>query len=152
MKIPLKFGLLITAGVIVWIVIAHLLFPNPRSTVHSVGAGIFFNLMEIVGIALGIRAKQAEQSGMISFKTGVKTGVAIAVVYAVTASLFFLVQMAFIGTEMLAHEPGAGDKPLWQVAVGAFAGLTIGAIVMGLIYSTLVTFFVVKNQKGRVYQ
>jgi hypothetical protein len=152
MKIPLKFGLLITAGVVVWIVIAHLFVPNPRSAVHTVGAGIFFNVMEIIGIALGIKAKQAEQSGLISFKTGVKTGVAIAVVYAVTASLFFLLQMAFMGTEMLAHEQGASDKPLWQVAVGAFAGLTISAIVMGLIYSTLVTFFVIKNQKGRVYQ
>jgi hypothetical protein len=152
MKIPLKFGLLITAGVIVWLVIAHLLVPNPTSSVHSIGAGIFFNLMEFIGIALGIKAKQTEQSGMISFKTGVKTGVAIAVVYAVTTSLFFLLQMAFMGTEMLAHEPGAGDKPVWQVALGAFAGLTIGGIVMGLIYSTLVTFFVIRSQRGRVYQ
>ena len=43
MKIPLKYGLLITLGLILWVVIAHTLVPNPNSQVHQLGATIFFN-------------------------------------------------------------------------------------------------------------
>ena len=150
MKIPIKYGLLITAGVIVWIVVAHLLVPNPASAIHSVGAGIFINLLEIVGIGLGIKAKQAERGGTLSFKTGVKTGVAIALVYAISTSLFFLVQIAFRGTEMMGHQQ-TPNQPMWQVVLGAFAGLMIGALLLGLVYSTIISFIVVKNQKGRDY-
>ncbi|MGH9880763.1 MAG: DUF4199 family protein, partial [Pyrinomonadaceae bacterium] len=105
MKIALKYGLLITVGVIAWVVIAHLLVPDPTSGVHSLGAGVFFNLLEITGIYLGINARQVESAGVLSFKRGLKTGVAIAFVYAVSASLFFTL-MVITAPHWMPREPG----------------------------------------------
>jgi hypothetical protein len=47
--------------------------------------------------------------------------------------------------------PGTEAQPLWQKLIGAFAGLLIGAVVIGVLYSTIVSFFVIKTQKGRSY-
>jgi uncharacterized membrane protein len=147
MRIALKYGLLITVGVIGWIVIAHWLVPNPQSAVHSIGALVFFNLVEIVGIYCGVNARKSASTDKLRFKDGVKTGVGIAFVYAVSSCLFFLIEILVVGTKMLKGEQGAVVKPMWQVAVGAFAGLFIFAIFLGLIYSTLVSFILVRQRK-----
>jgi FtsH-binding integral membrane protein len=146
MKIALKYGLLVTLGVIAWVVVAHLLVPDPTSKVHSVGAGIFFNLLEIAGIYLGISAKGRERGGKATFKECVKTGVAIAFVYALSASLFFLIQLLFLGPQVLAGEPGAQRQPLWQVAAAAFTGLFVGSLLFGLVYATVISFFLANRQ------
>ena len=143
--VPLKYGLLITLGVIAWVVIAHLLVPDPRSPVHSVGAGVFFNLLHITGIYLAISTVKNESNGDLPFKTGVKTGVATALIYAVTSSLFFLVAIFVVGTKLMASEPGAENLPSWQVAVGAFVGLFVGSLIFGLIYSTVISYFLAKR-------
>ena len=146
MRIALKYGLLITLCIIAWVVIAHALVPNPQSAVHKIGPLIFFNLVEILGIYYGIKARRNAGPGEMSFKDGIKTGVAIAFVYAVTSCLFFLIEILVIGTKILAGEPGAQAKPMWQVAAGAFAGLFIFAIFLGLIYSTVISFILVRRR------
>ena len=143
--VPIKYGLLITLGVIAWVVIAHLLVPDPRSPVHSVGAGVFFNLLHIAGIYLAINTVRNESNGNLPFKTGVKTGMATALIYAITSSLFFLVAIFTVGTKLMASEPGAENLPPWQVAVGAFLGLFIGSLIFGLIYSTVISYFLAKR-------
>ena len=148
MKTPLKFGLLITLGVIAWVVIAHLLVPDPRSPVHNLGAGIFFNLLEIAGIFLAINTTKNESSNQLSFKSGVKTGIATALVYAITSCLFFLAAILTVGPKLMASEPGAENMPAWQVAVGAFIGLGGFALLFGLIYSTIISFFLAKRQSA----
>ena len=147
MKIALKYGLLITLGVIAWVVFAHLLVPDPRSQVHNLGAGIFFNLLEIAGIYLAIKTTKNESGNQLSFKSGVKTGMATALVYAVTSCLFFLVAILTVGPKLMASEPGAETMPVWQVALGAFVGLGGFALLFGLIYSTLISFFLAKRQQ-----
>jgi prolipoprotein diacylglyceryltransferase len=149
MKLAVKYGLMVTAGVIVWVVVAHLLVRDPASPVHTGGAAVFFNLLEIVGLTLGIREKQHEV-GILSFKQGIKTGVAVAVVYGITVSLFFVFVSVFF-PEVLAAKRQTPDQPLWQAALMAFAGLFIGAVLFGLIYSTIISFFVVRAQKARRY-
>jgi hypothetical protein len=151
MKIALKYGLLITAGVIGWLVIVHALVPDPAAPIHTIGPTIFFNLMEITGIALGLKAKQREMNGVLPFKTGVKTGVAIALVYGLTTSLFFALHLALFGPVWLAAE-GRTDQPLWKIALGAFLGLLVFAVVLGLIYSTIISAIIVLRQKGRRYE
>ncbi len=146
MKIALKFGLLITLGVIVWTVVAHLVVPDPRSPVHSLGAGVVFNLLHIAGIYLAINTARKESDGELIFKDGVKTGVATAFVYALSSSLFFLAAIALVGSKLMAGEPGAENLPLWQVALGAFAGLFVGSLVFGLIYSTVISFLLAKRR------
>ena len=146
MRVALKYGLLITLGVIAWVVVAHLLVPDPRSPVHNLGAGIFFNLLEIAGIYLAINTTRNESGDQLSFKNGVKTGMATAFVYAVTSCLFFLVAILTVGPKLMASEPGAESLPVWQVALGAFVGLGGFALIFGLVYSTLISFFLAKRQ------
>jgi hypothetical protein len=147
LKIPLKYGLLITLGVIAWVVIAHLLVPDPRSPVHSLGAGTFFNLLEIAGIYLAISTRRNETGGQLDFKSGMKTGVATAFVYAITACLFFLVAILTVGPKLMATEPGAENLLPWQVALEAFVGLGGFALIFGLVYSALISFFLAKRRE-----
>ena len=146
LRIPLKYGLLISLGVIAWVVVTHLLVPDPRSPVHSLGAGVFFNLLHLAGIYLAINTVRNEAAGDLKFKTGLKTGVATAFVYAISASLFFLVAIFVVGPRLMASEPGMETLPVWQVAVGAFVGLFVGSLIFGLIYSTVISFFLTKRK------
>ena len=145
MKIALKFGLMITLGVIAWTVITHLLLPDPRSPVHTLGAGVFFNLLHLAGIYLAISTAKREAAGDLIFKDGLKLGMGTALVFALSSSLFFLAAIAVVGTKLMASEPGAETMPLWQVALGAFAGLFVGTLLFGLIYSTVVSFFLARR-------
>jgi len=147
MRIALKYGLLITLGIILWVVIAHALVPNPNSKIHSLGAMLFFNLAEISGIYLGIKAVRSEGGSEIEFKKGVKAGIAIAFVYAISSCLFFLIEILILGPRIMAGEAGTQTKPMWQVALGAFAGFFIFAILFGVIYSTLISFLLALRAK-----
>lgn len=144
-RIALKCGLLITLGVIAWVVLAHLLVPDPRSPVHTLGAGVFFNLLHITGIYIAINTLRTETGGELIFKDGVKTGVATAFVYALSASLFFVVAIVVVGPRLMASEPGMENLPIWKVALGAFLGLFVGSLIFGLIYSTVISFFLAKR-------
>jgi hypothetical protein len=147
LKIPLKFGLLVTVGAIGWVIAAHLLVPDPRSPVHTIGAGVFFNILHISGIYLAVLATKNEAGGELSFKQGLKTGIATAVVFATTFCLFFAAAIFVVGPKLLASEPGAEALPTWQAALAAFIGLGLGTIFFGLIYSTLISFFLAKRQR-----
>ena len=146
MRIPLKYGLMITLGLIAWVVVAHLVVPDPRSPVHTLGASVFFNLLHIAGIYLAISTVRNEADGQLIFKTGLKTGIATAFVFAFTSSLFFLVAISVAGPRLMASEPGVESLPLWQVALGAFVGFFIGSWLFGLIYSTVISFFLAKRR------
>jgi len=146
MKIPLKYGLLITAGVIVWVLITHSLVANPQSLVHTFGAPVFFNVLQFAMIYLGLKALEHEKRDAPTFKEGLKTGVAISFVYGLTSSIFFVILRVIVGTKWLASEPGAANLPLWRIMLGAFLGLFLGAMLFGLIYSTVVSFFLAKRR------
>jgi hypothetical protein len=150
MKIPLKYGLLITLGIMAWVLITRSLVTNPQSIVHTLGGPIFFNVVQFAMIYLGLKALEHERGDRPAFKEGVKTGVAISVVYGVTASLFFVVVLAIVGTKWLASEPGAVDAPMSRIVLGAFLGLFIGALLFGLLYSTVLSFFLAKR-RSEVY-
>ena len=145
MKVALKYGLLITLGVALWIVVAHTLVPNPNSKVHTLGAGVFFNLLEVAGIYLGIKAKGKEAGGALTFKDGLKTGVSIAFVYAVTVSLFFVGVIAFLGTKLMHVDPSMTTQPMSRIVLGAFVGLFVFAVFFGLFYSAVISFLLAKR-------
>ena len=146
MKIPLKYGLLITLGVMAWVLIAHSLITNPNSIVHSLGSAVFFNVLQFAMIYLGLKALEHEKGDRPYFKEGLKTGVAISVVYGLTSSIFFVVVLVIVGTKWLASEPGAANAPLSRIVLGAFLGLFLGALLFGLIYSTVLSFFLAKRR------
>jgi len=146
MKIPLKYGLLITLGVIPWVLITRSLITYPQSIVHTLGTPIFFNVVQFVMIYLGLKALEHEKGDRPYFKEGLKTGVAISLVYGLTTSIFFVVVLVIVGTKWLASEPGAANAPLSRVILAAFLGLFLGALLFGLIYSTVVSFFLAKRR------
>lgn len=147
MKIALKYGLLITAVVVAWIVVAHHLMGIGADSRANLIAPILFNVAQIVAILLGMSRHKSEAAGDLSFKEGLKTGVKISFVYAVSASLFFVIEYLVAGPKLLLSEAGSQARPIWQVAVLAYAGLFFGSLVFGLIYSTMISFFLAKRRK-----
>ena len=145
MKIALKYGLLITAVVVAWVVIVRLVLGVGSDSKANMIAPILFNLTAIIAIALGMKARKNELGGNLYFKEGVKTGMSIALAYAVSACLFFALQYLVAGPQLLMTEAGAETGPLWRVAVFAYAGLFFGSLVFGLIYSTIIAFFIAKR-------
>ena len=147
MKIPIKYGLLITLGVIAWVLITRSVVTNPQSLVHTLGGPIFFNVMQFAMIYLGLKALEHKKRDRPTFKEALKTGVAISFVYGLTASLFFVGVLAVVGTKWLATEPDvAAEAPMSRIVLGAFLGLFLGALLFGLIYSTVLSFFVAKRR------
>ena len=146
MKIPLKYGLLITLGVMAWVLITRSLVTNPQSIVHTLGGPVFFNVLQFAMIYLGLKALEHQRGDRPTFKEGLKTGVAISFVYGLTASIFFVIVLMIVGTKWLASEPGAANAPLSRILLGAFLGLFLGAMLFGLIYSTVLSFFTAKRR------
>jgi hypothetical protein len=145
MKLALRYGMIITVGLMAWIIIAHTVVPNPQSLVHSLGAFTFFNLLHFAMIYLGITALEREKNEKPTFKEGLKQGVSISFVYAVTAALFFVGVLLFIGPKWMAGEAARPDMPMWLVGVQAFAGFIALTMIFGLVYSTLISFFLAKR-------
>ena len=146
MKIAIKYGLMIAFGVMAWVLVARSTVANPQSLVHSLGSPIVFNILHFIMIYLGLKALEHERRDRPTFKEGVKTGVAISFVYALAASLCFVAVLAVVGTKWLASEPGVAGTPTSLVAAKAFIGLFLFAMFFGLIYSTVISFFLAKRQ------
>ena len=146
MKIPIKYGLLITLGVIAWVLVTHSLISNPQSIVHTLGGPIFFNVLQFAMIYLGLKALEHEKRDRPYFKEGLKTGVAISFVYALAGSLFFIAVLSIFGTKWLASEPGAANLPMSRIILGAFLGFFILSLLFGLVYSTVLSFFLAKRR------
>ncbi|HEV2834395.1 MAG TPA: DUF4199 family protein [Pyrinomonadaceae bacterium] len=146
MRIPIKYGLLIALGLIIWVVLAHQLVANPQSPVHTLIGPVFFNILHFVMIFLGIKELERVKGDRLRFKEALKTGISIAFVYALAASLFFVGVVLVVGTRWLAIEPGAATTPTRLLLVQAFAALFLGSIFLGLIYSTVISFFVAKRR------
>ena len=145
MKLAVRYGMIITVGFMAWVIIAHTLVPNPQSLVHSLGAFTFFNLLHFAAIYLGITALGREKNEKPTFKEGLKQGVSISFVYAVTAALFFVGVLLFIGPKWMSGEATSPDVPMWLVGVQAFAGLIGMTMIFGVVYSTLISFFLAKR-------
>jgi len=146
MKISLKYGLLIAVLAMAWVLVAHYLVTNPASMVHQLGTPIIFNVLEFALIYLGIKAVEREKGDRLTFKEGVKTGVGISVVYGLALSLFFVIVLKVVGTKFMAMESGAGTGSVSRSQIAqAFAGLFLLALVFGLIYSTVISFFLAKR-------
>lgn len=139
-NLALKYGVIITLAVASWVIVAHIIVPNPRSAVHTIGAPAFFNFVHFVVLYLGIAAFRRQIGDEATFKQLLKMGVWISFIYGITASLFFGLIVLVVGTAWIAGEVGAPQVPLTLLVIQAFAGLFIGAMLLGLIYSTLIAF------------
>ncbi|HSS21838.1 MAG TPA: DUF4199 family protein [Pyrinomonadaceae bacterium] len=146
MKIALKYGLPVTVVFAVWIIVVRLIIGAGPDSKASMLGGIVYNVVAICAIFLGIIRRKAEAGGQLSFKDGVKTGVGIACVYAIGTCLFFFIEFLVAGPKLLLADAGPTNRPLWQIAAMMYAGLFIGSLIFGLIYSTLISFFLAKRR------
>ena len=146
MKIALKYGLLITLVVILWVVIVRFLMNTGPDSKLNLGAPLLFNIAAFLSIFLGIRERKRQIGDRFSFKEGMRTGFAISLVYALSSCLFFVVEYLIAGPKLLMSEAGLQSRPPWQVALMAYAGLFLGALVFGIIYSALSAFFLVRQR------
>ena len=135
MRVAIKYGLLITVGVAAWVTVKHFVLKQALPPWLDL---VVFNTLELAGIVLGIRTQRAASSGL-TFKEGLKAGISIAVVYAISACLFFAAMVVVLGPSFLeqAHEPGGAGRSGSSALAGAFAGLFIGATVSGAVFSTI---------------
>lgn len=143
MRLALKYGLMITCVVVVWLFLTHFAFPITRDSNLNALGPVLFNIAAIVAIYLAIKAKKAE----VTFKNGVKTGLSVSFVYAVSACLVFFILLLIVGPSFLANEPTAGNNPGWGDAVGPFVGMFFGSVILGLVYSTVISFFLAKRHR-----
>lgn len=144
MRIALKYGLLIALGAIAWVVITHVLVRDPRSMLLGLGAVIVFNVLQFVGIYLGISAKSRKDGHKLTFKESLKTGVTISFIYALAMALFFAGALLIIGSKMMAAE-ASSTEPIAQTAAKAFAGMFFLPLIFGLVYSTIISFAVARR-------
>ena len=147
MKIALKYGLAITVVVVAWIVIVRHLMGVGADSKANVIAPILFNVAQIVAIFLGTIRRKNEAGGQLDFKDGLKTGVGISFVYAASACVFFVIEYLVAGPKLLLAEAGASERPLWQTAAMAYAGLFLGSLIFGVIYSTVISFFLARRMR-----
>ena len=82
---------MITAMVALWVIVTHVLFPIAPDSKLNLLAPVLFNLAAISAIYLGIKAKKTETD--MDFKSGLKTGISISLVYAISACIFFFVAL-----------------------------------------------------------
>ena len=148
MRIALKYGLMITAGIVLWVIATHfVLHVGPESRVNTL-TPLLFNLFAIAAIFLGIKSRKDEMGGDFGLRDGMKIGLSIAVVYAISSCLFFMVLLLLVGPKLMANEQAAQSLPTSQLALLAFAGLFFGAIIFGAIYSLVISFFLTRIRQG----
>jgi hypothetical protein len=140
LRIAIKCGAIIAAGIAIWVLsdhyVLHITRPGSRAAFLT---PLVFNLLQLVMLFLGIRARRREDNDKLTLGQGISVGLAISLAYGVFACLFFLGYYLIAGSKILQNEPGY-EQPERLVLLKAYAGLFLGALIAGLIYSTVISF------------
>ena len=130
MKIALKYGIAVTVVIAAWVALKHFVIHLESHSAQL--ADLFvFNFAAIVGLVLGIKSRRAANGGMLTFSEGWKTGMSIAVTYALLTSLYFVFLLVLVGPKLMQQE---GETSY----VKAFAGVSLGFAVFGAIFSAII--------------
>ena len=137
MKIALKYGIVVTIVIAAWVALKNFVlhFEGPVAQAADM---VIFNLATIIGLALGIREKRVANGGTLTFFDGWKTGVLIAITYALLICLFFGILIAVVGPQIMQQ---AGHTNYFT----AFAGLAIGLAVLGAVFSAVIALVLRKS-------
>lgn len=137
MKIALKYGIAVTLVIAAWVALKHFVLhlQGPTGQLADV---VVFNLSAILGLTLGIRAKRKTNGGWLTFLDGWKTGISIAVTYAILTSLYFLFLLALVGPKLMQQE---GETSY----VKAFVGASIGFALFGAVLSAIIALVLKKK-------
>src|SRR5438128_2937307 len=111
MKIALKYGMAVTIVIAAWVALKHyVLHLEPASSAPF--DLVIFNLMAVLGLVFGIRAKRRLNGGELTFGGGMKTGMSIVLAYTVLTSLYFALELIIFGTKYIQQESGATRQPI----------------------------------------
>jgi uncharacterized membrane protein len=142
MNVSIKYGGIIAIGVIVWVLISNYIFhPDPNSGAASFTV-LFFNVLPIVCLYLGINEKRKATARQFVIGQGVATGLSIMAVYIVIASLFFIV----MGPRLLAQQQAGPEQ---ASVLQHLAGFIFFALIGGLFYSALISFVIKRFYGGQ---
>jgi len=130
MKIALKYGIAVTVIIAAWVAMKHFVLHFESAAAQSADI-VIFNLAAVVGLVLGIKAKRAANGGILTYGDGLKTGISIAVTYAILTSLYLLLLLALVGPKLMQQE---GETSY----VKAFVGVSIGFALFGTVFSAIV--------------
>ena len=130
MKIALKYGIAVTVVIAAWVALKHFVLHLEGQPAQFADVAIF-NLSAIVGLVLGIREKRITNGGWVTFLDGWRTGISIAVTYAILTSLYFLFLLALVGPKLMQQE---GETSY----LAAFVGASIGFALFGTVLSAII--------------
>jgi hypothetical protein len=139
MKIAFKYGVAVTLVIAAWVALKHFVLHLQGPTAQLADV-VVFNLSAIVGLTLGIRAQRKTNGGWLTFVLGWKTGISIAITYAILTSLYFLFLLALVGPKMMEQE---GETSY----VKAFAGVSIAFALFGTVFAAIIALFL-KRKPG----
>jgi Protein of unknown function (DUF4199) len=137
MKIALKYGIAVTLIIAAWVALKHLVLHLEGQPAQFADVAIF-NLSAIVGLVLGIKAKRTTNGGWLTFLDGWRTGISIAVTYAILTSLYFLFLLLLVGPKLMQQE---GETSY----VKAFAGVSLGFAFFGAVFSAIIALILKKK-------
>lgn len=131
MKIILKYGIGVTLVIGAWVALKHFMLHLEGPAAQTADM-VVFNLAAIAGLALGIREKRVANGGTLTFLDGWKTGIAIAITYALLTCLYFGILIAVWGPKIMQQ---AGHTSY----LAAFAGLAIGLALIGTVLAAIIS-------------
>jgi len=136
-KIALKYGIAVTLVIAGWVALKHFVLHLEGPAAQTADM-VIFNLAAIVGLVLGIREKRVANAGALTFFDGWKTGVAIAITYALLTCLYFGILIAAMGPRIMQQ---AGHTSY----LAAFAGLAIGLALIGTVFAAIIALLLRKS-------
>jgi|SRR5215510_2733876 len=136
MKIALKYGLGVTLVIAAWVALKHFVLHLEGANAQFADIAVF-NFSAIVGLMLGIKEKRAANGDKLTFGDGFKTGISIAITYAILTSLYFCLLLLIVGPKMMQQE---GETSYLK----AFLGISIGFALFGAVFSAIISLVVRK--------
>jgi len=137
MKIALKYGIAVTLIIAAWVALKHFVLHLEGPSAQLADLAVF-NLTAIVGLMLGIREKRIANGNALTFLDGLKTGISIAVTYAILTSLYFAILLATLGPSLMQQQ---GETSIPK----AFLGVSLGFALFGTIFSALISLVLRKS-------
>jgi hypothetical protein len=137
MKIAFKYGIAITLVIAAWVALKHFVLHLEGPSAQMADLAVF-NFAAIVGLLLGIKEQRLANGNSLTFWQGLKTGVSIAVTYAILLSLYFAVLLKAVGPKLMQQE---GETSLAK----AFLGVSIGFALFGTIFAALISLVLRKS-------
>ena len=131
MKIALKYGMGVALIIAAWVALKHFVLHIHGESAQLADVAIF-NLSGIMALMMGIREQRIANGDSLTFGQGLKTGISIALTYAILTCLYFALLLKFVGPRLMQQE---GETNV----AAAFLGLGIGLTVFGTIFSALIS-------------